>query len=89
MQKNISTSFRAVHIYKIVLAFSKSKNKNMSSDVDFWNVSENFGAEILNNLNMLTEHLALTFIATNFKALLAEKIREGHLFNKIVTCTML
>jgi hypothetical protein len=50
----------------------------MSSDVDFWNVSENFGAEILNNLNMLTEHLALTFIATKFKTLLADKIHEGH-----------
>ena len=50
----------------------------MSSAVDCWNVSENFGAEILNNLNMLTEHLALTFIATKFKVLLAEKICEGH-----------
>jgi len=50
----------------------------MSSAVDSWNVSENFDTEILNNLNMLTEHLALTFIATKFKALLAEKICEGH-----------
>jgi hypothetical protein len=48
----------------------------MNSDVDFWSVSENFGAEILNNLNMLTEHLARTFIPTKFKALLAEKIHE-------------
>jgi len=50
----------------------------MSSAVDFWNVSENFDAEILNNLNILTEHLALTSIATKFKALLADKIFEGH-----------
>jgi hypothetical protein len=40
--------------------------KHMSSAVDIWNVSENFCAEILNNLNsvknMLIEHLGQNFI---------------------------
>jgi len=58
-----------------MLAFSKSKKKKMISAVVSWNVSEDFDAKILNNLNMLTENLALNFIATKFKV---EKICEGH-----------
>jgi hypothetical protein len=37
---------------------------------------------------MLREHLPLNFIPTNFKELLAQKISEELLFNKIVTVYM-
>jgi hypothetical protein len=51
--------------------------------------SENFGAEILNNLNsmkhMLNGRLPLNFIPMKYKVLLAEKRWERLLFNKTVT----
>jgi hypothetical protein len=51
--------------------------KKYDSAVDVRNVSENVGAEILNNLNsgenMLAERLPLNFVLIEFKLLLAEK----------------
>jgi hypothetical protein len=56
------------------------------------NVSENFGAEILSNRNspkhMLNGRLPLYSIPMKYKEFLAEKRREGLLFNKFVTISI-
>jgi hypothetical protein len=53
----------------------------VSSAVDLQNVSETFGAEIVKNLNSLTNmlkgSLAQNFIPMKSKALLTEKRRHG------------
>ena len=55
-----------------------SKNKNVISAVGLRNGSENFRADILNNLNsvknMLTKRLIQDFIPMKAKELLAEKL---------------
>ena len=76
MQKNISTSFES-NMYLSNYVSILQVQKRIGVRQLTWNVSENFDAEILNNLNMLTKHLALNFIATKFKELLAETVCEG------------
>lgn len=58
-----------------------SKNKNVSSAVDFRNVSENFGAEILNNFN--SKNMLQQSLTQNFVPVKAGKRFEGILLNKI------
>ena len=72
MQKNISTSFES-NMYLSNYVSILQVQKRIGVRQLTWNVSENFDAEILNNLNMLTKH----FIATKFKELLAETVCEG------------
>jgi hypothetical protein len=68
---------------------SQSKNENLSSAVYLWNVSENFGIEIMDSVylvrNRFKECLTQNFIPTKFKELWADRCREGLLFYKIVT----
>jgi hypothetical protein len=55
----------------------------MISAVDLWNVSKNFGVEILNSLNSVKNKLkgSLTqnFIPMKFKELPAQNIEDFHL----------
>jgi hypothetical protein len=55
--------------------------KYMHAAAAVWNVSKNFGAEIVNDLNsvksMLRERLPLNCISIKFKDFLAEKLWEG------------
>jgi hypothetical protein len=56
-----------------MLSLHGSVNKNMSwAAVDLRNVLENFGVEILNNMNsvksMLKEHLTQHFVPMEFKS---------------------
>ena len=60
-----------------------NKNENVRSAVDFRNVSENFGAEILNDLN-LVKNVGQQYVTQNFIPEKAGKGLEGILLNKIV-----
>jgi hypothetical protein len=59
----------------------------VSSAVDLRNVSENFGADILNNLNsvkkMLKKGLPLSFIPMKFKEILARNVERFFCFIKL------
>jgi hypothetical protein len=89
-QKSISTDiFLKKYLVMILLyIIIRAKEKNLISAVDLRKVLENFGAEILNNFNlvknMLKERLPPNFIPMKYKELLAEKSRERLLVNKIV-----
>ena len=64
-----------MHNYNIILVLSDIKN--MSAAADPRNDSENFGAEFLNNLNMIKHapngYLPLNFIPMKYKELLSCK----------------
>jgi hypothetical protein len=60
----------------------------MNSTDDLRIISENFGAEILHNLNaakhMLKERHSLNFMSTKFKEFLTEQLSEGLSLNTAV-----
>jgi hypothetical protein len=61
----------------------------MNSIDDLRNISENFGAKVLNNFNVvkraLRECMHLNFMPIKFKECLTELLSEGLPFNKTVT----
>jgi hypothetical protein len=75
-----------MHKYNIMLAMSE---QGMNSTEDLRIILENFGAEVLHNLNavkhVLTKCLPLDFMSMKFKEFLTEQLSEGLSLNTTVS----